>query len=152
MKILGIDPGIATTGFAIVEKSHGNLTSLDFGVISTPKNLKLETRLLELADDLRGIIRHHKPDLVAVESLFFCNNQKTAIAVAEARGVILLVATELGVKVCEFTPLQVKQSVCGYGKADKRQVQKMVCEIYSLEKIPKPDDAADALAIAFAAS
>ena len=128
MKILAIDPGTATTGFAIVEKNRENLRALDFGVISTPKNIKMEKRLCELAEDLRELIHFHKPKLCAIESLFFFKNQKTAMQVAQARGVALCVACEMGLKIEEFTPLQVKQAVCGYGKADKKQIQKMVAE------------------------
>ena len=152
MIILGIDPGTATTGFAIVEKTRVGLEALDFGVISTSKRKDLPTRLVELVADFRKLVEVHRPDLLAIESLFFFKNQKTAFAVAQARGAIICAAKERGLDIVEPTPLQVKQAVTGYGKASKKQVQKMVQEIYHLEKLPKPDDAADALAIAFIAS
>ncbi len=152
MKILGIDPGTATTGFAVIEKINGEVSALDFGVISTrPKNSP-EKRLLEISENLNELIEFHAPDLVAVESLFFFKNHTTAFAVAQARGVVLLTVAKFQIPLAELTPLQVKQSVTGYGHAEKKQIQKMVKEIFSLDKIPRPDDAADALAIAFAAS
>lgn len=152
MRVLGIDPGIATTGFAIIEKTHGKLAALDYGVISTSKYLDLPERLRELAADIRQLIKTHRPNVAAVESLFFFKNQKTAFAVAQARGVVLCVLSESGVVIREVTPLQVKQAITGYGRANKKQIQKMVQQIYSLPKLPQPDDAADALAIAFTAT
>jgi crossover junction endodeoxyribonuclease RuvC len=152
MKILGIDPGIATTGFAFVEKTPGKLAALDYGVISTSKHLALPERLRELAADIHQLIKTHKPNVAAVESLFFFKNQKTAFAVAQARGVVLCTLAESGVMIKEITPLQVKQAITGYGRADKKQIQKMVQQIYNLPKLPQPDDAADALAIAFTAT
>lgn len=152
MKILGIDPGTATTGFAIVEKVNGGLQAIDFGAITTRAKTSLDSRLLEIADNLSELIALHEPDLVAIESLFFFKNQKTAFAVAQSRGAVLLTVARYKLPIVELTPLQVKQAVTGYGRADKKQIQQMVKEIYGLDKIPKPDDAADALAIAFAAS
>ncbi|MDQ5943354.1 MAG: crossover junction endodeoxyribonuclease RuvC [Patescibacteria group bacterium] len=152
MKILGIDPGTATTGFGIVEKKQSKLISVDYGVISTPKELDMSNRLLILYEDIKEIIDHHKPDIIAVEQLFFARNVTTAITVGQARGVVLLAAQKADLKIVEFTPLQVKQSVTGYGQATKKQVQEMVKKILDLSQIPKPDDAADALAIAICSS
>jgi len=152
MKILGIDPGTATTGFAVIEKNGCEVVALDFGVISTKPKVSPEKRLLEIFENICELIESHKPDLVAVESLFFFKNQTTAFAVAQARGVVLLAVAKFHIPLTEITPLQVKMAVTGYGRADKKQIQEMVKEIFALKKIPKPDDAADALAIAFAAS
>ena len=152
MKIIGIDPCTATTGFAVIEKISGKVEALDFGVISTRPKIPPEKRLLEISENLNELIKFHAPDLVAVESLFFFKNQTTAFAVAEARGVVLLTVAKFQIPLAELTPLQIKMAVTGYGRAEKKQIQKMVKEIFSLEKIPRPDDAADALAIAFAAS
>lgn len=152
MRILGIDPGTATTGFGIVEKKQSKLISVDYGVISTPKELDMSNRLLILYEDIKEIIDHHKPDIIAVEQLFFARNVTTAITVGQARGVVLLAAQKADLKIVEFTPLQVKQSVTGYGQATKKQVQEMVKKILDLSQIPKPDDAADALAIAICSS
>jgi len=152
MKILGIDPGTATTGFAVIEKNGCEVVALDFGVISTKPKVSSEKRLLEIFENICELIESHKPDLVAVESLFFFKNQTTAFAVAQARGVVLLAVAKFHIPLTEITPLQVKMAVTGYGRADKKQIQEMVKEIFALKKIPKPDDAADALAIAFAAS
>ena len=148
MKILGIDPGTATTGFGLVSKEGPKLTKLDCGVISTSKSLEMPKRLSILHDDLQEIFKAHKPDVIAVEKLFFTNNITTAMTVSQARGVVLLVAEQNGIAIAEYTPLQVKMAVSGYGKATKKQVQEMVKKILKLEVIPKPDDAADALAIA----
>lgn len=152
MKVLGIDPGTATTGFGVIEKKQGKLLSIDYGVFSTPKELAMSNRLLIIYEDIKEIIEHHKPDIIAVEQLFFARNVTTAITVGQARGVVLLAAQKSDLKLVEFTPLQVKQSVTGYGQATKKQVQEMVKKILSLDTIPKPDDAADALAIAICAS
>jgi crossover junction endodeoxyribonuclease RuvC len=148
MKILGIDPGTATTGFGLISKDGPKLTKIDCGVISTAKDLEMPERLNILYKDLQQIIKSHKPDVIAVEKLFFTSNITTAMTVSQARGVVLLVAEQNSVKIAEYTPLQVKMSVTGYGKATKKQVQEMVKKILKLEVIPKPDDAADALAIA----
>ncbi|MEI8072757.1 MAG: crossover junction endodeoxyribonuclease RuvC [Candidatus Saccharibacteria bacterium] len=151
-KILGIDPGTATTGFGVITKSSGKLEAVDYGVISTPKELEMPRRLQIIFDDLQEIINKHNPDIVAIEQLFFARNVTTAITVGQSRGVILLAMQIKGIKITEFTPLQVKQSVTGYGQATKKQVQSMVQKILKLDTIPKPDDAADALAIAICAS
>jgi crossover junction endodeoxyribonuclease RuvC len=148
MKILGIDPGTATTGFGLISKQGPKLSKLDCGVISTPKDIEMPKRLVMLHDDLQEIFKFHKPDAVAVEKLFFTSNITTAMTVSQARGVVLLVAEQNGIAIAEYTPLQVKMAVSGYGKATKKQVQEMVKKILKLDQIPKPDDAADALAIA----
>jgi len=152
MKMLGIDPGTATTGFGVVEKSGGKLVAIDCGVVSTPKELPMSNRLLILFNDIEELIAKHQPDTIAVEQLFFARNVTTAIAVGQARGVVLLAAQKADLTLLEFTPLQVKQAVTGYGQATKKQVQQMVQKILKLKALPKPDDAADALAIAICAS
>jgi crossover junction endodeoxyribonuclease RuvC len=151
MFILGIDPGIALTGWGVIEKdesSRNGLKMVEYGVIQTLKGDDHNERLLELHDDLASVIEEFSPEYIAIEQLFFCKNLKTAITVGEARGVILLTVTEAGIPVREFTPLQIKDAVCGYGKAPKRQVQEMVKSILGLDEIPEPDDAADGLAVA----
>lgn len=148
MKILGIDPGTATTGFGLIKKSGSKLTKLDAGVISTPKTEHMQNRLKMLYDDLSQLVKTHQPDYIAVEKLFFTNNITTAMSVSQARGIALLVAAQNKIELAEYTPLQVKMSVTGYGQAEKKQVQEMVKKILKLSVIPKPDDAADALAIA----
>jgi len=150
--ILGIDPGIADTGYGIVEKyPGGKVKHLGHGSIQTPAKTKLPERLMSLHEKLQGLIEKYEPDLVAVEKLFFCKNVKTALTVGQARGVVLLTIKENKLPLVEFTPLQIKQSVSTYGKAGKAQVQKMVKMLLNLEKIPQPDDAADALAAAMCA-
>lgn len=148
VKILGIDPGTATTGFGVIEVSGQTKKALDFGVISTHKDLPMPQRLCELQADLNTIIERHKPDWCAIEQLFFARNVTTAITVGQARGVVLLAAAQHRLNIAEYTPLQVKQAVTGYGQAGKKQVQQMVKVILDLKEVPKPDDAADALAIA----
>ena len=148
MKVLGIDPGIATTGFGVVEKQGNKFKVIEYGVVTTPAHTPLPRRLARLAVDLRQIMDRTCPSQVAVEELFFNNNAKTAMVVSQARGVILLVAEEYGASIQGYTPIQVKIGVTGYGRADKNQVQQMTKQLLNLEKIPKPDDAADALAIA----
>jgi crossover junction endodeoxyribonuclease RuvC len=148
MIVIGIDPGIATTGFGVIEKIGSKLKLIDYGVISTPAHTPLSRRLGQLAAELRGLIGRTTPVHMAVEELFFNTNAKTALIVAQARGVILLVGEETGLPVYGYTPIQVKLGVSGYGRADKNQVQQMVKQLLNLDKIPKPDDAADALAIA----
>lgn len=151
--ILGIDPGIADTGFGVIkENNQGRLDCLDYGSIKTKAGLKLDSRLETLHEELDFIIKKYKPSLVSIEELFFCNNAKTAMIVGQARGVIILTAKLNKVPVKEFTPLQIKQAVSSYGKADKKQVQLMVKMLLNLKVIPKPDDAADALAAAICAS
>ena len=148
MIILGIDPGLAIVGWAVIESVRGNFRPIAYGAITTPAHTPIESRLLIIENDLTEIINKYKPDEMAVEELFFNTNATTAIAVAEARGVILCTAHKKGVKINEYTPLQVKQAVVGYGKAEKHQVIAMVTSILRLPSPPKPDDTADALAIA----
>jgi crossover junction endodeoxyribonuclease RuvC len=148
MIILGIDPGLATIGWGVVRKTGQKNESVAYGHISTDKNLPLSQRLLEIYQDLSDIIELYKPDTAAVEELFFYNNQKTVIDVAQARGVILLTLQSFSVTVTGYTPLEVKQALTNYGRADKRQVQEMVRILLNLATIPKPDDTADALALA----
>jgi crossover junction endodeoxyribonuclease RuvC len=148
MKILGVDPGTATTGYGIIETKGSRLKALEYGCILTAKTSPLEERLAEIYRDLQKLIKKHRPEILAVESVFFYNNVKTAISVAQARGVVLLCATQHKLKLLEFTPLQIKNSLTNYGKAEKKQVQYMVKNLLNLKDIPKPDDAADALAVA----
>ena len=148
MKILGIDPGLAIVGYGVIEYKSPKFTTLDHGAILTPANTNIEDRLLSIYDQLDALIQTHKPDAVAVEELFFNTNQKTVITVAEARGVILLCCKKNNVPLYEYTPLQVKQSVVGYGRADKKQIIHMVKLLLKLENPPKLDDTCDALAIA----
>ncbi len=148
MRILGIDPGTATTGFGVVDVDKGKLKFIDAGVISTPSDQAMEHRLATLHGELGELIRELKPEVVAIELLYFATNVTTAMTVGQARGVALLAAAQAGLGIAEYTPLQVKQAVTGYGKADKRQIQEMVKTLLKLNAIPKPDDAADALAIA----
>lgn len=150
MRILGIDPGIATTGWAIIDFKDGNPSPVDYGAILTSKELSVSERLVEIYADIQELITKYTPEYAGVETLLFCNNAKTAIAVGEARGVVLLVLEQNNIPIKEFTPLQVKSAITGYGKADKKQVQENVKLICNLDTIPKPDDAADALAIAIA--
>ena len=148
MRILGIDPGLATVGWAVIESERGNLRPIAYGAITTPAHTDIEARLLMIKNDLETIIDKYSPEEMAVEELFFNTNITTGIAVAEARGVILCTAHAKGVKISEYTPLQVKQAVVGYGKAEKHQVIAMVTSILRLKNPPKPDDTADAVAIA----
>ncbi|MDP3993705.1 MAG: crossover junction endodeoxyribonuclease RuvC [bacterium] len=152
MLILGIDPGTATTGYAIIKNEHGKIKTVEYGCIRTLQKKSDAQRLEEIFLDLTKLIKKHRPELIAVESVFFYNNVKTAITVAQARGVVLLCARQNKIKIAEFTPLQVKSSLTGYGKADKKQVQYMVKALLGLKSIPKPDDAADALALAICAA
>jgi len=146
---LGIDPGIATTGYGLVRLTQdGELVAVSFGIISTPKDSSPPARLEILFDQLKALLKKHKPDTAAVEKLFFQSNVKTALSVGQARGVIMLCLQKAGIEPFEYTPNEVKQAVAGYGGADKRQVQDMVRALLQLDSIPKPDDAADALAIA----
>lgn len=151
-RVLGLDPGFARTGFAILDLNRGGQKVLIYGCWETKKNESFSQRLVFLANELRKILKKFKPTLVAVEELFFFKNLKTAIQVAQARGALLLVAEQTKTPIIELTPLEVKQSISGYGRASKQQVQKMVQLILKLKEKPKPDDASDALAIAIAAS
>lgn len=148
MIVLGIDPGVATIGFGVVRAERQKNTLVQYGVITTPPGIPLSSRLLQISDDMEELIRTFHPDEMAVEELFFTKNITTGIAVAHGRGVILLSAERLGVPVFEYTPMQVKQAVTGYGKALKPQVQEMTRRLLHLPKVPKPDDTADALALA----
>ena len=148
MRILGIDPGLAIVGWGVIDNKGSRFDVVGYGSVQTPAGMPTEQRLCEIYDGLSEIIKKYKPDEIAIEELFFNTNQTTGIRVAEARGVILLCATKLGVPVAEYTPLQVKQSVVGYGRAEKRQVITMVTMLLGLQSPPKPDDTADALAIA----
>ena len=148
MIILGIDPGIAIVGYGIIEYSNNRFHVLDYGAITTPAHTPIEDRLETVYRDMNELITAYHPHRMSIEELFFNSNQKTAIAVAEARGVILLAARKNGVQINEYTPLQVKQAVVGYGRAEKQQVQSMITTILGLKRVPKPDDTADALALA----
>lgn len=148
MRILGIDPGIATVGYGVIDYENEKFSTVATGAIVTPSGLDLERRLSIVYDDMCELIDTYKPSEFSIEELFFNTNITTGIAVAEARGVILLAASKKNLIIAEYTPLQVKQSVVGYGRAEKKQVQEMVRLILGLKKIPKPDDAADALALA----
>ncbi|MBE6949204.1 MAG: crossover junction endodeoxyribonuclease RuvC [Ruminococcaceae bacterium] len=148
MIILGIDPGVATVGFGLIRTSCGRQDMIRCGVISTPPDRKLSDRLAQIHNDLIELIDMFSPDVIAIEELFFNTNHKTGIAVAHARGVILLAGVEKGIPMYEYTPLQVKQAVAGYGRADKKQVMDMVKRLLRLNDVAKPDDASDALAIA----
>ena len=148
MVILGIDPGLAIVGFGVIEKGKFTTEVLDYGVINTPKEDRLPVRLEKIYQGMCALIDKYKPEQVAIEELFFNTNTTTGIAVAEARGVIMLACIHKGLKLYEYTPLQIKQALTGNGRADKQQVQFMVKAILKLKSIPKPDDAADGLAAA----
>ena len=148
MRTLGIDPGTAIMGWGIVDEAGGVLTAVAFGVLTTPAGMPQTERLLKLYNGLRALLAQHKPDAAAVEELFFGKNVTTAVSVGQARGVALLALAQAGVPIHEYKPVVVKQAVAGYGGADKKQMQEMVRLTLRLAAIPKPDDAADALAIA----
>ena len=148
MIVLGIDPGTALTGYGVVERTGSRIRAIDYGCIETPADLPLAERLLEIRAAIADLIGTHEPSLVAVERLFFNRNVQTAFAVGQARGAVLLTAAEHGLPVFEFTPNEVKIAVTGYGRAPKAQVQRMVQVVLGLPELPRPDDAADALAIA----
>ena len=153
MIILGIDPGTARTGYGVIEKGpRSKLTCITYGCITTPQTKSNPERLLILEKELMVVLKRYQPDVAAVESLFFFKNLKTVMPVSEARGVILLTLARREIPIYEFSPLQVKMAIAGYGRAEKKQVQRMVKEILSLPEIPKPDDAADGLAMAIACS
>lgn len=147
MIILGVDPGTATTGYSIIKNEKGKIELLDYGVISTAKNLNSETRLQVVYDSVSEMINKWKVNELAVELLFFNTNAKTVLAVGEAKGVVKLAGAKSNIPVFEYTPLQVKMALTGYGRAEKSQIGKMVQKTLSLKSIPKPDDAADAVAI-----
>ncbi|MBQ8339037.1 MAG: crossover junction endodeoxyribonuclease RuvC [Clostridia bacterium] len=148
MIILGIDPGLAIVGWGVVDYRAGKFKTLGYGAIRTPAGIRTEERLAGIYRDLTAIIQHFHPEEMAVEELFFNTNITTGIRVAEARGIVLLCGEQNGVRISEYTPLQVKQAVVGYGRAEKKQVITMVTSILGLKEPPKPDDTADALAIA----
>ncbi|MDH7486531.1 MAG: crossover junction endodeoxyribonuclease RuvC [Anaerolineae bacterium] len=148
MLVLGVDPGTAITGYGLVREDDGELTLAACGVITTSADLPLAERLAIIYRRLSELIAEHRPQAVAVEQLFFSRNVRTALAVGQARGVALLAAAHAGLPVAEYTPLQVKQAVVGYGQADKAQVQEMVRVVLRLDAVPQPDDAADAVAVA----
>ena len=146
--IMGIDPGIAIVGFGVIEYKGNNFKVIDYGAVTTEPEVTFPNRLKQIYDTLVELFGVYKPDALAIEELFFNKNVKTAINVGQARGVEILAAVNSGIEVFEYTPLQVKQGVVGYGRAEKRQVQEMIKIILNLKKIPKPDDVADALAVA----
>ncbi len=148
MLILGIDPGYAIVGFGLVEAAGNRYRMATCGAINTPAGVRLSARLWRIASDLEELIRRFSPDVMAIEELFFNNNVTTGIGVAQARGVILMTAEKMGLPIYEYNPSQVKQAVVGYGKAEKRQVMDMTKRLLGLGAVPRPDDAADAVAIA----
>jgi crossover junction endodeoxyribonuclease RuvC len=149
MLVIGIDPGTAITGYGLVrEDESGGLSAVDYGVINTSSGLSMPQRLLELYRRLSEILLLHRPESGAVEKLFFQRNVRTAISVGQGRGVVLLTLAQANLSVAEYTPLEIKQAVAGYGGADKNQVQQMVRALLNLDNVPQPDDAADALAVA----
>jgi crossover junction endodeoxyribonuclease RuvC len=149
MLVVGIDPGTATTGYGfLLEDDEGKISAVEFGVISTSPDIPMPQRLLELYQKLKSLILLHRPESGAVEKLFFQKNVRTALSVGQARGVVLLTLAEGGIPISEYSPLEIKQAVTGYGGADKNQIQQMVRALLDLASIPQPDDAADALAIA----
>lgn len=151
-KILGIDPGLAAVGWGVLEKiSNSKFQISNYGVIKTKAGVEEATRLRQIYDEMTELINKHTPHKIAVEDLFFGKNAKTAMRVGQAKGIILLAATQSGAQLEEYTPLQIKTAITGYGKADKQQVQRMVKQLLNLKEIPKPDHAADALAVALTA-
>ena len=148
MRILGIDPGIATVGFGIVDSEKNKLSLVNYGVITTPAKTSLSSRLDRIYDDMTELCKAFSPDAIACEELFFNTNQKTVLSVGQARGVIVLGLAQKGLALHEYTPLQVKQTVAGYGRAEKKQVMEMVRRLLGMDDLPRPDDAADALAVA----
>ena len=148
MIILGIDPGTAIMGYGLIEQKGNHLRALAYSCWRTPAHTPLAERLLMLYDEIDAFLSAHSPDHMAVEELFFSSNAKTALAVGQARGIVLLAGARHGIPIYEYTPLQMKQAVVGYGKAEKKQVQQMVKSLLNLQEIPKPDDTADALGLA----
>lgn len=148
MTIIGIDPGYAIVGYGIIRYERNRFSVLDFGAVTTPAGMEFPKRLKTIHEDLSYLFDKYRPDAMSIEKLFFNTNKTTAVDVAQARGVILLTAADCGTKVYEYTPLQVKQSVVGYGRAEKKQVQEMTRQLLGLSAVPKPDDTADALAMA----
>ena len=148
MRVLGIDPGYATTGFGLITSERGNYSLLQYGTVTTPADLPFSKRLNMLFEDMTQLLEVTEPEAVAVEELFWGHNITTGIGVSHGRGVILLAIERAGIPLFEYTPMQVKQSVVGYGKAEKRQVMDMTRRLLKMDKVPRPDDAADAIAIA----
>lgn len=148
MRVIGIDPGTAIVGYGIVDCEKNKYNVVNYGVITTPKDLAMEDRLYMIYESLGKILDEYKPEYIAIEDLFYFKNNKTVISVAQARGIVLLTAKQRDISISSYTPLQVKIGITGYGKADKKQVQQMVQKFLNLSEIPKPDDAADGLAIA----
>ena len=148
MVILGIDPGLAIVGWGVIDYDKNRFRTIDFGSLQTPAGEATETRLVNIYSGMQELIKRYKPSCMAVEELFFNTNITTGIRVSQARGVILLAAAQAGIEIAEYTPLQVKQAVAGYGRADKHQIITMVTRLLGLREPPKPDDTADALAIA----
>lgn len=149
VRILGIDPGTATTGYGIIEIDENDaINVINYGIIQTFPSEEMPNRLVAIYDDMTTLIENFNPDILAIEELFFFKNSKTVITVSQARGVILLAAVKGNLDIFEYTPLQIKQTLTGYGRADKSEMQHVVTELLGLDEIPKPDDAADALAIA----
>ncbi len=148
MRVMGIDPGSIKSGYGVVDQIGQQLQAVEFGVIKTPAKALLPKRLLTINERLRVLIEQFHPDVVAVEDVFFAQNAKSALKLGQSRGAILLTAAQAGLEVAEYSPLEVKQAVVGYGRADKMQVQQMVKNLLGLQDIPRPDDAADAMAIA----
>ena len=148
MRIIGIDPGYAIIGFGVVDHDKSKFSPVGFGAITTKAHTDFDERLKIIYDDICSVLDTYKPEQMAIEKLFFNTNQKTAIDVAQARGIIVLAAAQRGIPITEYTPLQVKNSVVGYGRAEKKQVQEMTRQLLGLSAVPKPDDTADALAMA----
>ena len=148
MIILGIDPGLAIVGYGVINTQKGNSSVVDYGVINTPKEDSVPVRLEKIYNGMISLVEKYNPDCIAIEELFFNTNTTTGINVAQARGVILLVCQQKKLKMYEYTPLQIKQALTGYGKAEKKQIQFMVARLLQLKAVPKPDDAADGLAVA----
>ncbi|MBQ3180470.1 MAG: crossover junction endodeoxyribonuclease RuvC [Firmicutes bacterium] len=148
MRILGIDPGTGITGWGVIEKNYNQLTVIDYGCIRTEANSLNQKRLCDIYDGISLLLREYQPDEMAIEELFYNRNTTTVISVGQARGVLILAAAQQGIPVYEYTPLQIKQAVTGYGRAEKKQVQYMVTNLLKLQAVPRPDDAADALAVA----
>lgn len=148
MIVLGIDPGLATTGYGIVKNENDKVEVINYGCIHTTPHLLFNSRLLTISEEIKKLIFTYKPDTIVIEEIFFCRNVKTALQIGHVRGVIMLAAIEDNIEINEFTPLQVKQAITGFGRANKKQMQEMVKILLNLKTIPKPDDAADALALA----
>lgn len=148
MIVLGIDPGYGITGYGVIYFDRGKFKPVEYGAVTTPKDMAMPDRLQVIYERISAIIKEYRPDALAIEKLFFNTNAKTVIDVGQARGVVMLAGAQNDIRIAEYTPLQVKQAVVGYGRAEKKQVQYMVTKILNLEETPKPDDTADALAIA----